>query len=231
MLPGPARQPVPQAPPKSTVLPEIPATPAGIPDVPAVAPQIPAMPAMIPDVAPAAPQNPALTPPAEAPAIQQTDPSGAGVPPKTPMEAEIDPASPQIRLTLPEDFVKQSALFCQKQIGQWKIADARELLGEPVRQRPAYEDDQKTVSGTIHAFSDPSGRYKELELDFDSLSGVLRSVFVYPPRMTWEECRRLWGGDVTSADAHQGRNFYSYLNRRLDVLVDQTGKVISLGLY
>src|SRR5207302_5041479 len=68
-----------------------------------------------------------------------------------------------------------------------------ELLGEPVRQRPAYEDDQKTVSGTIHAFSDPSGRYKELELDFDSLSGVLRSVFVYPPRMTWEECRRLWG--------------------------------------
>ena len=36
--------------------------------------------------------------------------------------------------------------------------------------------------------------------------------------------------DVSAADA-QGRKFYSYTNRRLDVLVDPDGKVISLGLY
>ena len=29
----------------------------------------------------------------------------------------------------------------------------------------------------------------------------------------------------------KGRKFYSYVNRRLDVLVDPAGKVISLGLY
>ena len=64
-----------------------------------------------------------------------------------------------------------------------------------------------------------------------SKSGTLRTVFVYPPRLTWQECRRLWSGPVAAADAAQGRKFYSYTNRRLDVLVDPAGKVISLGWY
>ena len=37
--------------------------------------------------------------------------------------------------------------------------------------------------------------------------------------------------ELCAATAAQGRHFYSYLNRRLDVLVDNAGKVISLGLY
>jgi hypothetical protein len=49
--------------------------------------------------------------------------------------------------------------------------------------------------------------------------------------MTWQECRKLWGSRVSSTDADKGRTFYSYLDRRLDVLVDQTGKVINFGLY
>jgi hypothetical protein len=152
-------------------------------------------------------------------------------PPKSPVEAEPRPSPKRIIPAWPADFVKESSVFCQKQIGQWKPADARALFGAPVRQRPAYGEDKKTANGRIYAFSDPTGRYKELELDFDKSSGALRTVFVYPPRMTWGECRRLWGTDVSSADARQGRTFYSYLNRRLDVLVDQKGKVISLGLY
>jgi hypothetical protein len=152
-------------------------------------------------------------------------------PPQSPMEAESRPSPNGVKLALPADFVKESAVFCQKQISQWKEADARAVFGAPLRQRPAYGEDKKTANGRIYAFSDPTGRYKELELDFDKSGGTLRTVFVYPPRMTWEECRRLWGANVTSADARQGRTFYSYLNRRLDVLVDQQGQVISLGLY
>jgi len=130
----------------------------------------------------------------------------------------------------PPDFERESSLFCHKQIGQWTEDDARSLLGQPLRQRPAY-DDGKTVNGRIYAFADPTSRYKELELDFDQKTGTLRTVFVYPRNMTWQECRRLWGAKVAAADAQQGRTFYSYLNRRLDVLVDATGKVMSLGLY
>jgi hypothetical protein len=122
------------------------------------------------------------------------------------------------------------AAYCQKQIGHWKESDARKVLGKPLRHRPAY-DEKKVVNGTIYAFTDPTNKYKELELDFDLQSGSLRTVFVYPPRLSWQECRRLWNGPVAAADAAQGRKFYSYTNRRLDVLVDPAGQVISLGWY
>lgn len=124
----------------------------------------------------------------------------------------------------------EAAPSCQKQIGHWKESDARKALGEPTRHRPAF-DEKKSVNGTIYAFTDPNRKHKELELDFDSKSGLLRTVFVYPARLTWQECRRQWSGPVAAADAAQGRKFYSYTNRRLDVLVDSAGKVISLGWY
>jgi hypothetical protein len=115
-------------------------------------------------------------------------------------------------------------------IGVWREAEARALLGEPLRQRLAIGDNQ-SESGLIFAFADPSGRYKELELDFINETGVLRGVFAYPWNMTWQECRGLWGSYVLARKANLGRSFYSYLGRRLDVLVDPAGKVISLGLY
>lgn len=147
---------------------------------------------------------------------------------KTPAPISV-PATAPVAAS-PVTPAKEFGLLCQKQIGKWKEADARALLGEPVRQRPAY-DEKKAVNGTILAFKDPSNKYKELELDFDAMSGHLRTVFVYPPRLTWQECRRQWAGPITAADAAQGRKFYSYTNRRLDVLVDPAGKVISLGWY
>ncbi len=130
----------------------------------------------------------------------------------------------------PDEFEKDSGLFCQKQIGQWKQPEALAILGAPSGDRPAY-DDNDGINGRILAFTDPTNRYKELELDFDGQTGALRTVFVYPWKMTWQECRRLWGANVSAADANKGRKFYSYLNRRLDVLVDAAGKVISIGLY
>jgi len=115
-------------------------------------------------------------------------------------------------------------------IGQWSADDASFLLGQPLRQRPAYGDNQ-SVNGQIYAFADPTGRYRELELDFESGSGLLRTVFVYPQNMSWQDCRRQWSGAVNATEANKGRKFYSYMDRRLDVLVDSAGKVISLGLY
>jgi hypothetical protein len=206
-LPGPAApRPVVSVPP-----PPVSAAPAARP----VIPPLTDVPATVP-----------IKAPARAPVVAIRRES-----PKSPAEAEPRPSPKGIKPALSAEFVKESSVFCQKQIGQWKEADARALFGAPTRQRPAYGEDKKTANGRIYAFSDPTGRYKELELDFDKSTGTLRTVFVYPPQMTWEECGRLWGANVTSADARQGRTFYSYLNRRLDVLVDQKGKVISLGLY
>jgi hypothetical protein len=131
---------------------------------------------------------------------------------------------------LPSEFERDSGLFCQRLISQWEQADAYNLFGEPLRSRRAYDEERKE-NGQIYAYADPTGRYRELELDFAADSGLLRTVFVYPWSMHWEECVKSFGSSVTSTDAAKGRKFYSYLDRRLDVLVDAAGRVISLGLY
>jgi len=145
----------------------------------------------------------------------------------------VDDGPPVLRRAAhlyPAGFESDSALFCQAMIGQWTEADASALLGEASRRRLALGEDQ-SESGLIFAYPDPTGRYQELELDFSNETGVLRGVFAYPWKMTWEQCRGLWGAQVLARKANLGRTFYSYLNRRLDVLVDHTGKVVSLGLY
>ncbi len=147
--------------------------------------------------------------------------------PKPPAEP---PAAPKPKAELPQGLQEESSVYLQHVIGIWKKRDAEALFGTPIRTRPAYDENHK-VNGEIFAWPDPTGRYRDIELDFESSSGTLRTVFAYPKEMTWEECRKLWGGNVNTTPAKNGRMFYSYLNRKLDVLVDRGGKVISLGLY
>jgi hypothetical protein len=183
--------------------------------------------------------------PGARPAISQSAPSAAPqavakvTEPPTKLDppppgALDDPGKPYLRrvpkTVYPPNFEKDSALYCQKLIGQWNLEEATMLLGEPHGSRPAFDDRQKE-NGTIFVFTDPTSRYRQIELDFEAETGNLRTVFGYPWSLTWVECRRQWGANVSAAEANKGRKFYSYLNRRLDVLVDQGGKVISLGLY
>jgi hypothetical protein len=134
------------------------------------------------------------------------------------------------KTTLPAEAGQDLAFYSQKQIGKWREADLRKLLGAPLRSRPAY-DEKQAANGKIYAYRDPSGHYREIEFDFDAAGGTLRTVFVYPPSLTWQQAQRRWKGEVSAADAQQGRKFYSYVRRRMDVLVDAQGNVISLGLY
>lgn len=131
---------------------------------------------------------------------------------------------------LPAEFERESAVFTQRMIGSWTEPDAYNLYGDALRERPV-SDDNGTPNGRVLAYSDPTGRYREIELDFAKDTGVLRTVIVYPWKMSWQECRRTWGSNVQSTQANRGRIFYSYVNRHLDVLVDRSGNVISLGLY
>jgi hypothetical protein len=172
-----------------------------------------------------APPAPIAAPEAEPPKVTET-----AVPRIPPASDDHPPVLRRAARVYPAGFDSDSALFCQAMIGLWTEADAQALLGEPSRQRLAIGEDP-SETGLIFAFADPTGHYQELELDFANTTGVLRGVFAYPRKMTWQECRRLWGAHVAARKANQGRTFYSYLNRRLDVLVDPAGKVISLGLY
>jgi hypothetical protein len=165
--------------------------------------------------------------PAEDPAPLPASTANPAAPPAGDAERPLLHRAPP---AYPTDFGVESAIFCQKQIGDWTLDDAVDLLGEPRGHRVSLDDDG-VENGDIFAFSDASSRYRELELDFDRETGALRSVFAYPWKMTWQECRKIWGTRVSATNADKGRTFYSYLDRRLDVLVDPAGKVINFGLY
>lgn len=130
----------------------------------------------------------------------------------------------------PEEFQKDSVAFFQNHVNIWRQSDATALLGNPLRQRPSFDDDGKP-NGTIYAYPDPLRRYKELELDFEGGAGKLRTAFIYPLKMSWQDCRVTYGTSVSATKGGQGRMFYSYLDRRMDVLVNAGGSVISLGIY
>jgi hypothetical protein len=221
--------------PRESVLVRLPGTSARPPKV-AVPPATPVAAAPAPITpAPAVASKPSIPPPITSdPLLPFSVPSPAPtlsatalIPP--PVLAPRQPKLPA-KPFLPADFERDSALFTQRRIAEWSQPDAYNLFGNPLRERPAFNDDH-SENGRIYAYADPTGRYRELELDFAADTGMLRTVFVYPWKMTWQECRRLWGANVDSTAAAKGRMFYSYLNRRLDVLVDPSGRVISLGLY
>ena len=145
--------------------------------------------------------------------------SGAEVLSRT--EARLEP--------LPEELKTESAIFLQRRLGEWQAEDAIEVLGEPRWHRYAYEEG--VVTGDIFAFRDPTDRYREFELLFDRKTSILKSAFIYPWRMNWNECRELWGEAVNTTTIANGHVFRSYLNRRLDILADKAGSVINLGIY
>jgi hypothetical protein len=150
------------------------------------------------------------------------------VPPKI-----LDGPPPILRHAVPDypaEFVRDSVDYLESRLDRWRQPDAAGLLGASLRQRPSVDDGGKP-NGVIYAYSDPLRHYREVELDFEGDSGKLRTVFVYPLRMSWRDCRHVYGSSVSKTDAGNGRTFYSYLNRCLDVLVDATGNVISLGIY
>jgi hypothetical protein len=129
-----------------------------------------------------------------------------------------------------EELEKDSAVYLQRQLQVWTEEDARGYLGAPLRHRQAYTA-QKTVSGDIYAYADPTGLHRAFELVFDAKTRKMRAVIIYPRKMAWAECRKLWGDHVTTVKNPDGSRFYSYTERRLDVLVDKEGNVINLCVY
>jgi len=177
-----------------------------------------------------APDSAIVTLPGPAP-----EPVAPAVVPVTATRRDRVPEEPRpflhrVKREYPAGFEEDSPKFLQLKIGEWRDFDVNDLLGKPLRQRPSFDDAGK-ANGIVYAYADPIGRYREFELDFAGDTGELRTVFVYPLKMTWQACRQVYGASVAAADAAQGRKFYSYLNRRMDVLVDPSGKVISLGFY
>lgn len=142
-------------------------------------------------------------------------------------------ASPATVIVVPKpsDEMKNGSLvYVEGKIGKWSDQDATRELGSPVRHRPFY-DPQKTIIGDIYAYPDPTHGLREFELAFDNKTKLLTNVFGYPLNMTWEECKRLWGDNARTVKNADGTRFRAYRDRHLNVMLDKSDKVISLGIY
>jgi len=70
-----------------------------------------------------------------------------------------------------------------------------------------------------------------LELAFDSKTGYLAEAYLHPKKMTWDQCKQLWGekfDTVTTLDGSQSRIFTA---ERVRVLLDKDDSVRNVGIY
>ncbi len=49
--------------------------------------------------------------------------------------------------------------------------------------------------------------------------------------MTWNECKQIWGSNARIIKYANGTRSHSYKDRHLNVLVDGTGQVVTIGVY
>ena len=141
------------------------------------------------------------------------------------------PAANNFTRTMPEEMrTIPSGRFLENQLDKWTFADAQRVFGAPVRQRQAFSKD-RVIDGDIYAYPDPTGRYREFELDFDLSTKKLVTVYLYPWSMNWEQCKQSWGDNAGLETYCDGTQMHAYKNRRILVLTDMDGRVINIGLY
>jgi hypothetical protein len=133
---------------------------------------------------------------------------------------------------IPDEMRQGAFAFLEKKMGTWKLDDARHSLGEPIRQRDSFNG--KKVDGVVYAFPDRTGAAAEFELDFANSTGVLRRVFAHPGAvhpMRLVEAQSVWGQNYKETKNANGTRTYIYRNRRLLLITDKDGAVITIGVY
>jgi hypothetical protein len=124
---------------------------------------------------------------------------------------------------------KGSMVYLEQQMGAWKLDDAKAILGEPTRQRDALNG--QNVDGIIYAFPDPTNALRELELNFGNKTGRLRAVYGFPYALKLAAAQALWGRDYQVVKNPNGTKSYAYRHRRIVILTDKDGTIISYGVY
>jgi len=87
------------------------------------------------------------------------------------------------------------------------------------------------IVSDIFNYADPTALYQHIELNFDATTKRMVGLFMYPARMTWDDCKKAWGDNVTTTKNPDGTQFHNYKNRRLNVFLDKRSNVISIGVY
>lgn len=169
----------------------------------------------------------------EKPAEPPPNPNPAPTPPPTPAPgpaSEPTKTAAKATLPLPDEMRQNIGIYLEKKLRIWTQDDVSQYLGQPLAHRPGYDNAHNIISD-IYNYPDPTALYQHIELNFDAKTNQMVGIFMYPARMTWDDCKRVWGDDVNVMRNPDGSQFRAYKNRHLNVLIDRRSNVVSIGVY
>jgi S1-C subfamily serine protease len=120
--------------------------------------------------------------------------------------------------------------FLASKLLTWTEGQAASAFGKPLQRRYAY-DQYRTVVGDIYSFVDPLRSARLIELTFDGKTKLLTSAFVYPFGGNVDQTKKLLGERFIKRRNPDGSFFHLYRDKRVNVLFDQRGNVVNIGLY
>lgn len=159
----------------------------------------------------------------EAPAETPAPPSPPPVPEPKVTVAKVPPP-------IPDEMRQNVGVFLEKKLHIWTLDDVQPYLGSPLGRRPGYDNAHNIISD-IYNYADPTALYQHIELTFDGKTKQMMEIFMYPARMTWDDCKKAWGDNATVVKNPDGSQFHNYKNRHFNIYLDRRGSVISIAVY
>ena len=131
---------------------------------------------------------PALGPPSAAPNRQPVTPRYARDPPDRRRRSPPAPP-PRPKPVFPAEFERDSAVFCQKLIAHVDASPTPTISSAILSASALAMDDEDKRKRPHLCLLRPHRPLSRNRAGFCQDTGLLRTVFVYPWKMTWNDCR------------------------------------------
>ena len=143
-------------------------------------------------------------------------------------ETASRPTSPTTVPRMSQELKKQPGPYLRSKLRVWTLVEAQKEFGEPIRHRVTH-DDRGNPLADVWAYKHPG--YVQVELAFDRGRQKLTDVYFYPVKLTWADAEKMYGSNYTTIRNKDGSTFRSYREAKTNLLVSQSDRVISIGIY
>lgn len=147
-------------------------------------------------------------------------------------ETTVMPKEDSAGSAVPPAMKENVPLFLRSKLGIWTQDDAAKVIGAPTRHRYGYNTKNPTViENIIYAYSDPTQFAREIELSFDAKTSRLINIFMYPWHLNVDQVKQIFGKEYKINKLPDGRRFFMYSQKQVNVLIEADGSVTSIGYY
>ena len=128
---------------------------------------------------------------------------------------------------VPAAMKESSLVYLDKELHIWTAADANRVLGKAT----GYRKGAPESPADIFAYDDPTKQFKSFELSFSKDDRTLKGIYAYPWKLTWSQCKELWGDNVLVRKRDDATEFRIYKDRQLNLVVDKDENVLMVAVY